>query len=176
MLKKFLEVPLIEFIYSCYNLNMKYISFVLVFLLSACSVKNYETTQPKLVFIKSPKIKFADIGYLRNTDSSIELEMFMAGHAIEKISINHLICVRAGCMTKSGFNQEYLNHSYPDDILQNIFLGREIFDGKSKLIQEDGFVQKIDTPEVNISYKVNSKQIFFKDTKNKILIKLKDTK
>ncbi|MBC8236906.1 MAG: hypothetical protein H8E76_01635 [Helicobacteraceae bacterium] len=155
---------------------MKYIFLSFVLLFNACSVKNYETTQTKIIIIKSPKIKFADIGYLRNSEKSIELEMFVAGHAVEKISVNHLICVREGCMSKSTFNQEYLHHSYPDDILQHIFLGYKIYDGIASVKTLDGFEQNIVNSDVDIKYKVDSESIFFKDRKNKIIFKIKDTK
>lgn len=156
---------------------MKYIVVVLVLLFfSACSMKSYDITQTKIIIIKSPKMKFADIGYLRNSDEAIELEMFIAGHPIEKISINHLICVSAGCLSKSAFNQEYLHYSYPDAILQNILLGREIYEGILKVKTIDGFEQKIVNDNVDIKYRVNNKEIFFKDKKNKIIFKIKDTK
>ena len=144
-------------------------------MLSGCSIKNYETTQTKIIIIKSPKIKFADIGYLRNTDKAVELELFVAGNPVEKITINMLICVSAGCMSKSGFNEDYLHMSYPDDLLQNIFLGNAIYEGKSKVKTADGFEQKISTQNVDIQYRVDSKTIFFKDRKNKIIFKIKDT-
>ena len=155
---------------------MKYIFLTFLLLFSGCSIKNYEQTQTKIIIIKSTKIKFADIGYLRNSEKSIELEMFVAGHAVEKISINHLICVSEGCMSKSGFNQEYLHHSYPDDILQDIFLGSKIYDGIQSVQTSDGFEQNIVDADVNIKYSVDSESIFFKDRKNKIIIKIKDIK
>jgi len=155
---------------------MKYIFLTFLLLLSGCSIKSYEQTQAKIIIIKSPKIKFADIGYLRNSEKSIELEMFVAGHAVEKISINHLVCVSEGCMSKSGFNQEYLHHSYPDDILQDIFLGSMIYDGLDSVKTSDGFEQNILNNDVNIKYRVDSESIFFKDRKNKIIIKIKDIK
>jgi hypothetical protein len=152
-------------------------SLLLVTLLfSACSVTNYEHTQPKIVIIKSPKIKFADLGYIRNSDSAIELELFVAGNAVEKISINHLICVSAGCMSRSGFNSEYLDASYPSNLLQNILLGKEIFDGKNRVEMKDGFKQKIDSKDFEINYRVDHSSIFFKDRKNAIIFKIKDTK
>ncbi len=155
---------------------MKYllIAFALVF--SACSVKNYEITQTKIFIIKSPKLKFADLGYLRNSKKSIELELFTAGKAVEKITINHLICTSDGCMTKSSFNKDYLNESYPSQILQNILLGQTIYDGKNRVQTQNGFEQKIEDENVNISYRVNSSVIFFKDKKNSIIFKIKDTK
>ena len=141
---------------------MKYIMLFSLLFFSACSVKNYETTQSKIIIIKSPKIKFADIGYLRNSEDAIELELFMAGHAIEKITINHLVCVSKGCLSKSGFNEDYLHHSYPDDILQNILLGKEIYEGKFKSKTLEGFEQKISTKDVDIKYRVKNKEIFYK--------------
>jgi len=77
-------------------------------------------------------------------------------------------------MSKSGFNEEYLNAVYPDELLQNILLGRKIYNGKNILKNSNGFKQDIQTKEVSIIYVVNSQQIYFKDRKNHILIKIKE--
>jgi len=155
---------------------MKYILLIFILIFSACSTKNYEITKTKIVIIKSPQIKFSDLGYLRNSDKDIQLELFMAGKSIQKININHLICVNEGCLTKSGFNADYLNENYPDDILQNILLARPIYDGKNLKKIKNGFIQKISSLHVEIIYKVTQNQVFFKDKKNHIIFKLKDTK
>jgi len=154
---------------------MKYILITIILLFSACSVKNYERTQTKVIIIKSPKLKFADLGYIRNSDKAIEMELFVAGKSIEKITINHLICTSEGCMSKSGFNTDYLNASYPDDILQNILLARPIYDGKNRAKTEVGFEQHIEDENVNITYRVSSQVTYFKDRKNRIIFKIKDT-
>ena len=148
--------------------------FVIFF--SACSIKNYEHTDTKIVIIKSPKIKFSDIGYVRHTSDAIELELFIAGHVFQKIHINHMICMNEGCMSKSSFNEDYLNESYPTTLLQNIILGHKIYGGKNLLKTDDGFKQLIKNSDVNIKYRVNSQEIFFKDSKNHIIIKMKDIK
>ena len=145
-------------------------------LLNACSIKNYEQTQSKIIIIKSPQLKFADLGYIRNSDKAIELELFIAGKSVKKISINHLVCVDEGCMSKSAFNEEYLNAAYPNDLLQNIILGRKIYAGKNSVNIDDGFAQKIQTQDVDIEYSVTSAKISFKDTKNRIIFKIKDVK
>ncbi|WP_415397480.1 hypothetical protein [Sulfurimonas sp. CS5] len=155
---------------------MKYLLIAFALLFSACSIKNYEITQTKIFIIKSPKLKFADLGYLRNSQKSIELELFTAGKAIEKITINHLICMSEGCMTKNSFNKDYLNESYPSEILQNILLAQAIYDGKNRVQTQEGFEQKIEDENVNITYRVSSNVIYFKDKKNKIIFKIKDTK
>ncbi len=143
-------------------------------LFGGCSIKNYAHTDAKIVIIKSPKLKFSDIGYIRHSKDAIELELFVAGQVLQRIHINHLICVNEGCMSKSRFNQEYLSGVYPSSLLQNVILGKEIYKGKNSLKQEDGFLQSIKTSEVNIKYRVNSHEIYFKDKKNHILIKIKE--
>ncbi len=153
---------------------MKYMLLIFTLFFSACSIKNYEHTQTKIITIKSPKMKFSDVGYLRNSDKSIELELFMAGKSIEKIAINHLICISSGCMSKSGFNKDYLNEAYPDDTLQNILLSHAIYDGANLSKTADGFTQKIQDEDVDISYRVEPDGVFFKDRKNGIIFNVKD--
>ena len=155
---------------------MKYIIIIFVILFSACSIKDYEQTKSKIIIIKSPKIKFADLGYVRNSGNSIELELFLAGKSIKKIAINHLICVDDGCMSKSGFNEDYLHKSYPNDLLQDILLGQPIYESENMQKNKDGFIQQINTKNVNIVYKVSQNSIFFKDKKNNIILKIKETK
>ena len=154
---------------------MKYILLIFTLIFSACSIKNYEHTQTKIIIIKSPKLKFSDLGYIRNSDKAIELELFVAGKAIEKITVNHLICTREGCMSKSGFNEDYLSAYYPDDILQDILLGHPIYDALNRVQTAGGFEQSIITRHVEITYRVNPHAIYFKDKKNKIIFIIKDT-
>ncbi len=154
---------------------MKYILFVFILVFTACSTKEYAVTQTKIIVIKSPKIKFSDLGYIRNSDENIELELFVAGKCIETITINRLICTSEGCMSKSGFNEDYLNKAYPDDTLQNILLSRAVYDGKNIQKTSDGFEQHVKNEEVDIVYRVDSRETFFKDRKNRIIFKIKDT-
>jgi hypothetical protein len=155
---------------------MKYIFLLFSLFFSACSFKNYTQTESKIIFIKSPQLKFADLGYIRSHDDAIELELFIAGKSLKKISIQYLVCVDEGCMTRHSFNKEYLNENYPDTLLQNILLGREIYDGENRVRSEDGFIQNIKHENIDIKYKVSSDTVFFKDRKNKILFKIKDIK
>ena len=148
-------------------------SFLLLF--SACSIKNYEHTQSKIFIIKSPAFKFADLGYLRNTGDALELDLFIAGNLVKHIEINRMICVDEGCLSKASFNEEYLYKAYPSDTLQSILLGKPIYGGKNIFKKANGFEQSIKTNEVDIRYRVDSHTIFFKDSKNKIIFKIKET-
>lgn len=154
---------------------MKFVLLFLVFFFSACSTRNYENTHIKIFTIKSPKIKFNDIGYIRNSDKHIELELFIAGQSIEKITINHLICTtKDGCMSRGSFNEEYLNDAYPDDLLQDMLLAKPIYDGKNLVKNTNGFTQAIKDDRVDIIYKLEDKSIIFKDRKNGIIFNIKE--
>ena len=155
---------------------MKYLLPLLVIFFTGCSIKNYEYSEAKIVTIKSPKIKFSDIGYIRHTNDAIELELFIAGHVFQKIHIDSMICVQDGCMGKHSFNKEYLNASYPDNILQNIILGHAIYAQKNQHQLDDGFIQIIKNRSVDIKYRVNTYESFFKDRKNHIIIRIKELK
>ncbi len=154
---------------------MRYILISLALFLSACSIKHYEQTETKIFVIKSPLLRFADLAYIRNSENAVQVELFVAGKSIKKIAINHLVCVDEGCVSKSTFNTKYLNANYPSNILQNILLAKAIYNGKNRVQMQNGFVQKIQTENVNIKYTVTNKVTLFKDRKNKIIIKIKDT-
>jgi len=153
---------------------MRYLIVIIALFFSGCSIKNYKHNQSKIIIIKSPLIKFSDLGYIRDSNNKVSLELFIAGHRIQKIDINHLICVDDGCMPKSWFNKEYLNKNYPNDLLQNILLSQPIFDKKNMLKTNDGFEQHIKNRDVSITYRVTDSITYFKDKKNKILFKIKN--
>ena len=157
-------------------MKINFFIFISILIFSACAIKDYKTTQSKIVIIKSPKIKFSDLAYIRNTKKAIELELFIAGTCIEKITINHLICTSEGCMGKSSFNEEYLSRFYPDDILQNILLSLPIYKAKNIQKINTSFTQNIKNKDVDISYRVDDKITFFKDRKNHIIFKIKNIK
>ncbi|MBT5934739.1 hypothetical protein [Sulfurimonas sp.] len=153
---------------------MKYLLITFVLFFSACSIQKYEQNKPKIIIIKTPKIKFADVGYLQYSEDALSLELFMAGKSIKTITINYLVCVDEGCMSRSTFNAEYLSASYPDKLLQNILLGKTIYNEENIYKNSDGFEQNIENDYVSIKYKVSAKEIFFKDRKNSIIFKIKD--
>ena len=156
------------------KVSLKYFFPLFFLFLSACSIKNYEFSESKVITIKTAKLKFSDLGYLKQSADAVRLELFVAGKNVQNISINHLICVDDGCMGKKSFNEEFLSASYPDEILQNIILGRYIFDAKGVVKTTTGFEQNIVTKNLDIKYRVTDKEIYFKDKKNRILFKIKD--
>ena len=157
-------------------MKLSYLLLLIGLLFSGCSFKNYKHEESKIIIIKTPKLKFSDLGYIRHSGDDVEMELFMAGVSVQKIDINYLICIKEGCMLKSNFNKEYLNASYPTTLLQDILLSRQIYDGKNRVQTRMGFVQKIRNANVNIVYRVSKRETFFKDKKNRIIFKIKDIK
>ena len=154
---------------------MRFFFIALVLFFTACSVQRYEHSEPKIITIKTPKLRYSDLGYVKSTRDAVALELYVAGKMVQKIEINHLVCVDEGCMTKSGFNAEYLSSNYPDDTLQQIILARPIYDGEALRKTENGFEQRVVNGDVDIVYRVTARDVYFKDRKNHILFKIKDT-
>ena len=149
----------------------------LILLLSGCGARPFVQTDAATIIMKTPKIKFADTGYIRSNEDLVALELFSAGQAVGKFEIENMVCVDGeGCMRKSSFNAEYLNANYPDTLMENILRSKPIYDGQNLVRNAHGFEQNIKSKYVDIKYRVDSNTIFFKDIKNKIIFKIKDTK
>lgn len=172
-----MRVPSIAAKYSLLRRGLLLISIILLALsFSGCSVKSYETTETKIITFKTPKLRFNDLGYIRNSGEKIQVDLFSAGQAVERFEIETLICITDGCMSKSAFNKDYLSAAYPDDILQDILLGQEIFEGKEVKKSDDGFEQSLEDEKYMITYRVSSEEIYFKDRVSGILIRIKTVK
>lgn len=148
---------------------------LIALLITGCSTKQYTVSEPKIITLKTPKLKFADTGYIRHDDTSVEVELFTAGVAVEKIVIDDQVCVSAGCMEEGKFVKEYLYPDYPSDTMRNVLLGKDIFSGKGKEEMCDGrLFQFIRNDEMDIIYRRGKGEIYFKDRLNSLIIKIED--
>lgn len=158
---------------------MRYIQIFFILWVSfftGCAPKGYEVNEGRFILIKTPKIKYADLGYIRKNADEVRADLFIAGNLVQSIEIKTLVCVNEGCITKSSFNEDYLNDSYPDDLMLNVLLARPIFEKASMKKTDGGFIQEIKSDEYNITYEIDNGKIYFKDRKNNILIKIFKTK
>jgi hypothetical protein len=147
----------------------------LVFLMSGCSTKHFSISEPKILTLKTPKIKYADVGYIRYEGDAVQVELFIAGVSIEKITIDDGVCVSAGCMSEEQFTREYLNANYPNDTMRRILQNSDIFGGMGKSETCGGVrFQTIRNDMVDITYRREEGEISFKDMRNKIMIKISD--
>lgn len=149
-------------------------SLLILLVLGGCGAKPFVKRDAATIVLKTPKIKFADAGYVRSNDDLVALELFTAGQAAGKFEIENLVCVEGeGCMRKSSFNAEYLSAFYPDTLMENVLRAKPIYEAQNLVKKSDGFEQIIEDGNVAIVYKVTEEQIYFKDRKNRILIKIK---
>ncbi len=151
---------------------------ILILFIGGCSTKYYQFSEPKIITLKTPKIKFADTGYIRHDNTSVEVELFAAGVAVEKISIaDDQVCVSAGCMREAEFVKEYLNRDYPTDTMRQVVLGKDIFGSKGSSEMCNGTLyQYIRNEEMDIVYRRKPNEIYFKDRLNGVIIKIEDLK
>lgn len=148
---------------------------LLILVMGGCSSKHYTFSEPKLIVLKTPKLKFADMGYLRHEGDAVEVELFIAGAAVEKIAIDSKVCVSSGCMSEEEFTRTYLYKGYPADTMRNILLGRDIFEGKGKSELCNGTLyQYIRNEDMDFVYRRKPSEIYFKDYLNGIMIKIAD--
>jgi len=143
--------------------------------MGGCATKHYSISTPKMIVIKSPKLKYADMGYLRYADDAVEVELFTAGVAVEKISIDNGVCVSTGCMSEEAFVREYLYKDYPSDTMRRILQGEPIFGGIGGSESCGGVkFQNIRNDEMDIVYRRAPSEIYFKDRLNGLMIKISD--
>ena len=148
---------------------------VILFFMGGCTVKHYSISSPKVITIKSPKLKFSDTGYIRYEADAVEVELFTAGVAVEKISIDDKVCVSAGCMGEEAFVKEYMNEKYPRDTMRRILQGEPIFGGIGKDETCGGTIfQFIRNDDMDITYRRQGNNISFKDRLNGLMIKITD--
>lgn len=151
-----------------------WVSLAALLFLSGCGARPFVKTDVATIILKTPKLKFADTGYVRSNEDLVALELFSAGQAVGKIEIEDLVCVDGeGCMRKSSFNAEYLSADYPDSLMENILRSNPIYNGLNLVKDAHGFEQTISKNGVDIRYKVTDRQTYFKDRKNRVLIKIK---
>lgn len=146
------------------------------FLLGACAPKEYVTQNAAFIMFSTPTFKYADMGFIYENANEIKVEIYGSGQAMMSLEISgSSVCMSLlECMGKSAFNREVLSASYPDELLENIFRGKPLFNGYGLEKKGDGFTQKIIKKEkYAIEYSVLNKQIVFHDRINSILIQVK---
>ena len=158
------------------NFKRTVLLLIISFLLSSCASKEYIKQNAAFIMFKTPTFKYADMGFIYENEKEVKVEIYGSGQALMSLEISETsVCMSLlECMGKSAFNKEVLSGMYPEDILENIFRGKPLFNGLGLKRKGDGFTQKIvKKDKYNIEYSVLNNQIIFRDTINTILIKVK---
>ncbi len=133
-------------------------------------------SNPCKVTMKTRKFAFSDTGFMNVYNNLINLQVFSMGKVVLDMTVSlndDEICVGSLCNTKHGFNQTFLTGLYPDTLVENILRSKPIMRGKNLKKMTKGFIQKIVTAKYSIKYKIWPGNIYFKDIKNRIIIKIR---
>ena len=154
-----------------------FIFIVLFLILNGCTTVTPQKQESAFIVMKTAKFKYADMGFISSDSSVVKVEIYGAGQPLMSLEINGMnVCMSTfKCLEKKDFNAEILSSSYPETLLENIFRAKPIFNKKSLVKTEDGFRQKLTKEdEYDISYSVKENQRIFRDSLNKILIKVRE--
>ncbi len=153
--------------------------FITFLLFCGCTGKELiseENQESAFIVIKTPTMKYADLGFIYKKQDLVKVEIYSMGQALLSIDINGMnVCMSTfECMSKEDFNEKMLHHAYPPTLLENIFRGKAIFDKEGLEKNTNGFTQKVSKKgEYDINYSVTATERRFRDKRNKILIKVK---
>ncbi|WP_457593219.1 hypothetical protein [Hydrogenimonas sp.] len=142
-------------------------------LLTGCAPKYYEKPQPALIVLKSPALKYADMGFLYRGKQRIKVQIYSAGRPVFTLSIGKRVCVDSKCMSEKEFYRKYMHADYPPGTLASIFSKRPIFGGEG--VEREGQKQQQRIEEAgrfDIIYTFDTTSARFRDRLNHILIKI----
>jgi len=147
----------------------------LLWSLWGCAEPDYSQEESAYIVLKTPAVKYADMGFIYENAHEVKAEIYGNGQALMtlKISGGSVCMSRLQCMSQNAFNRAVLSRYYPDDTLEKIFRGEPILDAKNKRTKSNGFTQHIvNQGKYDIEYSVLNNHIQFRDKINQILIKV----
>lgn len=146
----------------------------MLFLLSGCAVKQIQKSETVAVVWKTKSLKFIGTGFLQFSGSKVELSVYSTGVPVLKMRLGKNVCIENnGCLSYKSFNRRFLHPSYPQKLIYNLFMGKPLFHGANLHRTKRGFEQRIANENFDIIYRFNLNEIYFKDKKNKILVKIR---
>lgn len=147
---------------------------MMLFFMSGCAVKQIQKSEAVAVVWKTQNIKFVGTGFLKYSGSTIELSIYSAGTPILAMKLGKNVCIETkGCLSYKSFNKRFLLPIYPDRLLYHILIGKPLFHGENLRKTQRGFEQEVMGKNFDIIYRFNLNEIYFKDRKNKNLIKIR---
>ena len=164
------------------------LSIFILFLINGCSNKEFlfgkkaiqkNITKSQKIVMKTKKFAFSDTAFYKNTPRLIQIQAYSSGVAIANMKfykINDSVCFGNKCTNKKYFTDNFLSKNYPSSLIITILSKKPIFDKQNLKKIKDGFLQHIKSDSYDITYMVTKNFVYFKDKKNKILIKLSDLK
>ena len=159
---------------------MKYKSYnslliIMILTLTGCVIKKPMQQNSAFITIKTPEIRYADMGFVNKYTDSLKVQIYSNAQPIVSLDMyKERICMSLfECMSKSDFYRKVFHVSYPDDTLEHIFSSKPIFGGLNLIKTSNGFTQNITKPgQYSISYEISDDKVSFHDKINQIIIKV----
>ncbi|MCL9819386.1 hypothetical protein [Helicobacter colisuis] len=146
----------------------KFLIFLLLVVLGGCAKPSLslEKTTPKIIFFSTKDFRFYDAGLIKSySNGDISLEIFNAGHLLlEFLVFKNRICLNQQCYAKNTITRKLFGN---DGLLEldfkAILEGKEILGGKNKAVFNEGYEQRINDINYQITYQVTAQMISFKE-------------
>lgn len=153
----------------------KNISLLLSVLLlfTGCAIKRETVfSHPYKIVVKTRTIGIADAGFLRTSEGYKNLQIFSAGTLVFNLELSNNACLNGRCTTREDFNTKLFGYPYYEHIMDDVLSQKKIFNGENVTAIKNGFEQTVKSRHYDIFYKVDGKNIYFRDKVNNVLIKL----
>lgn len=148
---------------------------LLIFL--GCSQKiQIQSSLAAVIVIKNSQIALADTGFVNYAQDAIELQIYKASTVVFELLVRDDVCLDGYCMKKSAFNRRFFGYKHYENFLDDILHSKQIYDGKGLKKISNGFEQKLLSEDYDLHYRVQAGQIYLKDKKNAVLLKLRPIK
>jgi hypothetical protein len=151
-----------------------FISWLLM-VLFGCAKPSFSAQESAYIVWKTPSFRYADQGFIYTAPEQMRIEIYGSGQALMRLDIEkEKICSSfLACTDRHTFNEKMLSRWYPESILEDIFNGRAIMHGEGMTQNRNGFTQNVrHGKKYEIHYSVLNNTILFRDTINKIFIKV----
>lgn len=146
-------------------------------LLTGCATKVPITSSDTyLISIKNKQIALSDTGFINHGKGYTNVQIFSAGSILFNLEVQDDVCLDGRCTSRIEFNKLFFEHPHYEAMISDVLEMKPLYDGKNKVTIEGGFEQELDLQNSYISYKVQNKALTFRDSKNGIVIKLKELK
>lgn len=154
-----------------------HVMIFIILLLSGCATKiPIISSDTYLITIKNKQMALSDTGFLNHGKDYINVQIFSAGAVLFNLEVQENVCLDGRCTSRMEFNKLFFEYPHYEAMINDILEMKPLYDGENKVTIEGGFEQELDLLGSHISYKVQGKSLSFKDSKNGILIKLKELK
>jgi len=155
-----------------------HVSLLMLLFLSGCATKQEITSSETYVItIKNKQIALSDTGFINQGKDYTNVQIFSAGSVLFNLEImGNNICLDGRCMDKLAFNQQFFQEEHYSGLMQEIIAKQPIYERKNLKQTSNGFEQELELSNSHIVYKVEGSNLTFRDTKNGIVLRLKQLK